>query len=73
MDENKTTSALARIRVDVELAKARIVETIDALGYKVDVPTRIGDMLSATASNVTARNLQALPSRSATPDGTPEP
>ena len=61
---------VARIRLDIELAKARIVETIDALEYKADVPARIGDSLSSTASTITARILQAFPSaRSSKVDG----
>ena len=63
---------IARIRLDIELTRARIVEGIDALEYKADIPARIADLLSATASNVTARILQAFPSkRSTSSDGTP--
>jgi hypothetical protein len=63
---------IARIRLDIERTRARIVENIDALEYKADIPARIADVLSATASNVTARILQAFPSkRSTSTDGTP--
>ena len=61
---------IARIRLDIELTRARIVENIDALEYKADIPARIADVLSATASNVTARILQAFsPTRTAPTDG----
>ncbi len=61
---------VAEIRLEVEAVRLRIVETIDALEYKADVPARLGDVLSATASNVTARVRQVMPTR--TPDGTKE-
>ena len=62
---------VARIKLDIELAKGRIVDTIDALEYKADVPARIGDALSSTASTLTGRVLQAFTTaRSTTADGT---
>ena len=55
---------VVEIRLEIELAKVRIVETIDALEHKADVSARLADALSATASNVTARVLQRMsPSR----------
>ena len=55
---------VAEIRLDIELARKRIVETVDALEYKADVPARIADVLSATASNIAASVLQRIPSPS---------
>ena len=49
------------IRRDIERARARIAEAVDALEYKADVPSRLGDVLSATASNITARVLARIP------------
>lgn len=57
---------IAQIRLDAELARTRIAETIDALAYKADVPARLGDVLSTTASNITARVLRRIPSPSRT-------
>jgi Protein of unknown function (DUF3618) len=57
---------VAEIRSDIELARTRIVETIDALEYKADVPARLADVLSTTASSITARILQRIPSPSRT-------
>ena len=54
---------VAEIRLDIELARQRIVDTVDALEYKADVPARIADVLSVTASNITASILQRIPSR----------
>lgn len=55
---------VAEIRLEIERTRSRIVETIDALEYKADVPARLADVLSATASNVTARVLQRIPTSS---------
>lgn len=52
---------VAEIRAEVEMLRLRIAEALDALGYKVDVPARLGDMLSSTAANVTSRLLQHVP------------
>lgn len=59
-------SRVADIRLDIELARMRIAETIDALAYKADVPARLADVLSTTASTITARVLQRIPSPSRT-------
>ncbi len=56
---------VGEIRRDIERARARIAEAVDALEYKADVPARLGDVLSATASNITARVLSRLPTTSA--------
>jgi len=53
---------VAQIRLDIELARMRIAETVDALAYKADVPARIADVLSTTASTIAARVLQRIPS-----------
>lgn len=55
---------VAEIRLEIERTRSRIVETIDALEYKADVPARLADVLSATASSVTARVLQRIPTSS---------
>ena len=57
---------VAEVRRDIELARARLAETISALEYKADVPTRLADVLSATASKLTARVLDRIPSSSPT-------
>lgn len=54
---------VAEIRLDIELARKRIVDTVDALEYKADVPARIADVLSVTASSITTSILQRIPSR----------
>ena len=51
-------------RREIETLRLRIAETMDALEYKADVGARIGDKLSATASSVTARVRQSMPSSS---------
>ena len=63
---------VAEIRLDVELIRKRIAETIHALEYKADVPTRLADVLSATASRFTARVLERIPSPSRPAKSTPE-
>jgi hypothetical protein len=61
-DGTAEDSRIAEIRLEIELAKVRIVETIDALEHKADVPARLADTLSTAASNITARILQRIPS-----------
>jgi uncharacterized membrane protein len=56
---------VAEIRLEIDAARRRVVEAIDALEYKADVPARLADGLSATASNVTARLLERIPDRTA--------
>ncbi len=46
---------VAEIRREIEAIRLRIAETVDALEYKADVPSRLKEKVSATASNVTAR------------------
>jgi hypothetical protein len=48
-------------------ARARVVQTIDALEYKADVPARLAEVLSSTASGIAARLLGRTPSRSDDP------
>jgi hypothetical protein len=50
-----------RIRAEIDAARTRLAETLDALAYKADVPARLGDTLAATAAGVTARVLDRLP------------
>jgi uncharacterized membrane protein len=56
---------VAEIRLEIDAARRRIVDVIDALEYKADVPARLADGLSATASSVTARLLERIPERKA--------
>lgn len=64
--EDGTAESLrvAAIRAEIEAIRLRIAETVDALEYKADVPSRLGDVLSATASTVAARVKQRMPSSS---------
>ena len=55
---------VTEIRREIDGLRLRIAETIDALEYKADVGSRLGDKLSATASKVTARVREGMPSRS---------
>ena len=65
-DRDPEAIRVAQIRADIEGARGRIVETIDALEYKADLPARLGDLLSSTASGIASRVLGRFPS---TPDG----
>ena len=49
------------VRREIEGIRFRIAVTIDALAYKVDVPSRLADVLSDTASSFTTRLMQRLP------------
>ena len=55
--EDRSTEDLrvAEIRGEIVAIRLRIAEAIDALEYKADVPARLADVLSATASTVTSR------------------
>jgi Protein of unknown function (DUF3618) len=52
---------VSEIRQEIELVRLRIVETIDALEYKADVPSRLTDVLSATASKIAADLVDRVP------------
>jgi hypothetical protein len=52
---------VAEIRAEIEVVRLRIAETFDALGYKADVPARLGDVMNSTAATVMARVLQHVP------------
>lgn len=65
-DRGAEAIRIAQIRADIEGARQRIVETIDALEYKADLSARLGDVLSSTASGIAARVLGRIPSM---PDG----
>lgn len=62
--EDRRTEDLrvAEIRGEIVAIRLRIAEAIDALEYKADVPARLADVLSATASTVTSRVLERAPS-----------
>ena len=64
-DGTITDRRVAEIRLEIDAARKRVVDVIDALEYKADVPARLADGLSATASNVTARLLERIPERKA--------
>jgi hypothetical protein len=49
------------IRREIEGIRFRIAVAADALVYKADVPSRLADVLSSTASTFTARVLRRLP------------
>ncbi len=49
------------IRREIEGIRFRIAVSIDALAYKVDVPSRVADKISDTASAFSARVQQRLP------------
>lgn len=73
-DRRAEDRGVAEIRREIEGIRLRIAETIDALEYKADVGSRLGDKLSATASSVSATVRKRAPwgSRSpapASPDG----
>lgn len=53
---------VVQIRADIEAARVRVVDTIDALEYKADLPARLADVLNATTSNVVTRLLERIPS-----------
>ena len=61
-DDVRDDVRIAEIRREIAAARLRLVGTIDALEYKADVPSRLADVLSATASSVTAKVLERLPS-----------
>ncbi|HET6712867.1 MAG TPA: DUF3618 domain-containing protein [Actinomycetota bacterium] len=65
-DRGAEAIRIAQIRADIEGARQRIVETIDALEYKADLSARLGGVLSSTASGIASRVLGRIPS---TPDG----
>ncbi len=53
-DRRAEDRGVAEIRREIEGIRLRIAETIDALEYKADVGSRLGERLSATASSVSA-------------------
>jgi hypothetical protein len=56
-DGTAEDARVAQIRSDIVAARARVVETIDALEYKADVPARLADALGSAASGIVARVL----------------
>ena len=53
-DRRAEDRGVAEIRREIESIRLRVAETIDALEYKADVGSRLGEKLSATASSVSA-------------------
>ena len=64
-DGTAAPERVAEIRMEIEAARWRLVEAIDALEFKADVPSRVGDGLSAIATNVTALVKDRIPERKA--------
>ena len=56
-DGTAEDTRVAQIRSDIVAARARVVETLDALEYKADVPARLADVLGSAASGIAARVL----------------
>jgi Protein of unknown function (DUF3618) len=54
-DRTAESLRVAEIRREIEAIRLRIASTIDALEYKADVPSRLGEAVSSTASSVTAK------------------
>lgn len=69
-DRTTEPDRVNEIRREIEGIRSRIASTIDALAYKADVPSRLADVLSSTASTFTARVLHRFPGRS---DAGPSP
>jgi hypothetical protein len=67
-DGTAEDARVAQIRSDIVAARARVVETIDALEYKADVPARLADVLGSAASGIAARVLGRSSSPSASED-----
>ena len=56
---------VAEIRSEIEAARRRVVDVIDALEFKADVPSRMADGLNAVATNVIERVKDRIPERKA--------
>ena len=50
------------IREDIEQTRAEMSETVEAIGYKADVPSRAKDAVSEKVENVRSRLVGATPS-----------
>jgi hypothetical protein len=59
-DRGTEDNRVEKIRREIEITRARLAETIDALRYKADLPARLGEMLSAAAEGVATHVLQRL-------------
>jgi ElaB/YqjD/DUF883 family membrane-anchored ribosome-binding protein len=51
------------IRQDIEQTRAEMGETVDAIGYKADVPSRAKEAVSGKVENVKAKLRDTAPSR----------
>ena len=71
-DGNAEDLRVTEIRREIEALRLRIAESIDALEYKADIGSRLGEKLSATASSVTERVRRRIPSSSRNAAETPE-
>jgi hypothetical protein len=60
-DRTAERDRIDEIRGDIEGIRFRIAATIDALVYKADVPSRLADVLSSTASAFAARFVRRFP------------
>ena len=50
-DGTAEDTRVAQIRSDIVAARARVVQTLDALEYKAGVPARLADVLGSAASD----------------------
>jgi hypothetical protein len=64
-DRTAAPNRVAEIRMEIEAARRRVVDAIDDLEFKADVPSRLSERLSAVATNVTARVKDRIPERKA--------
>ena len=65
-DDTAAPERVAEIRSEIEAARRRVVDVIDALESKADVPSRLGNGLTAIATNVTALVKERILERKAT-------
>lgn len=49
-DRSRAFDRVAEIRAEIEAARARIAETLEALRFKADLPARLGDSVGNAAS-----------------------
>ena len=52
-DRAPQVDRVAEIRAEIEAARTRVAETVDALRFKADLPARLGDSMGNAASTFT--------------------
>ena len=70
-DRTAPVDRVAKVRAEIEAARARVAGTLDALRFKADVPARLGDSVGTVASTFTAHLIDRLTS-SESDESTPE-